>query len=212
MLNIGEQRLADQSGVIRTNELLSKVELKEIQGEVEKETQPEEVNNATEDRHRSDEVEIEDEIEGNGEGILEEVELIEISEMASREDNPDRKTVLEQLKEEMKRNDNPLSLRNGERKRLKAVVAEVDSAVKDIPTRNLTETNRLLVAAVHLTTSKLDVKKKEVRMLTEPAWRRRLNGKIAKLRKDVSRLEKWKTQGLRNNDLKEHLERTYDVK
>ena len=130
----------------------------------------------------------------------------------AKEDNPDRKTVLEQLKEEMKRNDNPASLRNVKRKRLKAVVAEVDLVVKDIPTRNLTETNQLLVAAVHLTASKLGIKKKEVRMHTEPAWRRRLNGKIAKLRKDVSRLEKWKTQGLRNNGLKEHLERTYDAK
>ena len=104
----------------------------------------------------------------------------------------------------MKRNDNPASLRNVERKRLKVVVAEVDLVVKDILTRNLTETNRLLIAAAHLTASKLGVKKKEVRMHTEPAWRRRLNGKIAKLRKDVSRLEKWKTQALRNNGLREH--------
>ena len=60
-----------------------------------------------------DEVEIEGEGEGNGESILEEVELIEkISEMVSREDNSDRKTVLEQMKEEMKRNDNPACILN----------------------------------------------------------------------------------------------------
>ena len=84
-----------------------------------------------------------------------------ISEMASREDNSDRKTMLEQLKEELKRNDNLASLTNVERKRLKVVVIEVDLVVKDIPTRNLTETNRLLVAAAHLTVSKLILKKKE---------------------------------------------------
>ena len=49
-------------------------------------------------------------------------------------------------------------------------------------------------------------------MHTEPAWRRKLNGKVAKLRKDVSQLEKWKMQALRNNGLKEQLERTYNVK
>ena len=65
-------------------------------------------------------------------------------------------------------------------------MAEVDLVVKDIPTRNLTESNRLLVAVAHVTASKLGVKKKEVRMHTEPAWRRRLNGKVANIRKDVS--------------------------
>ena len=76
--------------------MLSKVELEEIQRKVEREEQPKEVKNATEDQHRNDEVEIEDEREWNGESILEEVELIEkISEMASREENSERKTVLE---------------------------------------------------------------------------------------------------------------------
>ena len=97
VFNIGEQRLADKGRVIRTNELLSKVELEEIQREVEREKQPEEVYSATEDQHRNVEVEVDDEREGNGESILEEVELIEkISKMASREENFDRKTVLEQ--------------------------------------------------------------------------------------------------------------------
>ena len=90
-------------------------------------------------------------------------------------------------------------------------MAEVDLVVKDILTRNLRETNRLLVAAAHLIVSKLGVKKQEVKMHTEPAWRR-LNGKVEKLTKDVSRLEKWNTQALRNDSLKEHLERTYTVK
>ena len=57
--------------------MLSKVELEEIQREIDRKKQPEEVNNATEDQHRNDEVEIEDEREGNGERILKEVELIE---------------------------------------------------------------------------------------------------------------------------------------
>ena len=70
VFNIREQSLADQSRVIRTDELLSKVELEEIQREVEREKQPEEVKNATEDRRRNDEVEIEDEREGDGESIM----------------------------------------------------------------------------------------------------------------------------------------------
>ena len=76
----------------------------------------------------------------------------------------------------------------------------------------MTETNKLLLAAARLAGKKVDAKKRETRSMVEPWWKRRLSGQIAKLRKDLSRLDKWKSSQLKSMAEKEQLEYRYKVK
>ena len=48
--------------------------------------------------------------------------------------------------------------------------------------------------------------------MVEPWWKRRLNGQIAKLRKDLSRLDKLKSNQLKSMAATKQLETRYEVK
>ena len=58
----------------------------------------------------------------------------------------------------------------------------------------------------------MGAKKRETTSMAEPWWKRRLSGQIAKLRKDLSRLDKWKSNQLKSMAVKEQLETRYKVK
>ena len=105
-----------------------------------------------------------------------------------------------------------MNLRNVDRGRLKEAVRKINDLLTDVPTANLTETNKLMLAAACLAGKKVGAKKRETTSMVEPWWKRRLNGQIAQLRKDLSRLDKWKSNQLKSMAVGEQLETTYKVK
>ena len=81
-------------------------------------------------------------------------------------------------------------MRNIERRRLRRKVNEVKKILTFIETKDITQTNELLLAAGRVVAKRLGVKQRERRPKMEPWWKRKINNQIAQLRKDVSRLEK----------------------
>ena len=87
----------------------------------------------------------------------------------------------------------PPNLRHVERKTLKREVSKINSVLEDIPTSNITDTNKLLKAAGCVVAKRLGLLREKKRNgLKEPWWKRRLKNKIEKMRKELSRLDRWK--------------------
>ena len=107
----------------------------------------------------------------------------------------------------------PPNLRHVERKTLKREVSKINSVLKDIPTSNITDTNKLLKAAGRVVAKRLGLlRERKKNGLKEPWWKRRLKNKIEKMRKELSRLDRWKKQEIRNQRLKEEMKKKYQMK
>ena len=107
----------------------------------------------------------------------------------------------------------PPNLRHVERKTLKREVSKINSVLEDIPTSNITDTNKLLKAAGCVVAKRLGfMREKKKNGLKEPWWKRRLKNKIEKMRKELSRLDRWKKQEIRNQRLKEEIKKKYQMK
>ena len=117
--------------------------------------------------------------------------------------------ILESVKKE---EDPPPNLRNVERKRLKEKAKEVNNVLAFMETKNITQSNRLLLAAGQVVSKRLGVKKQQRKEKVVPWWKRRLNGQVAQLRKDINRLERIKADELNNVLLQESLEERYNLK
>ena len=212
-----EQRLADQSRAIRTNGWLSEIEMEEIQREIEREQRIDEVMSTEEGTDMENSLENECKNDNRDETSEEETDeeismTMILARMIESESSEERKSLLQELAEEVTKEEAPLNLRNVDRGRLKEAVRKINDLLTDIPTANLTETNKLLLAAARLAGKKVGAKKRETTSMAEPWWKRRLNGQIAKLRKDLSRLDKWKSNQLKSMAVKEQLETRYKVK
>ena len=212
-----EQRLADQSRAIRTNGWLSEIEMEEIQREIEREQRIDEVMSTEEGTDMENSLENECENDNRDETSEEETDeeismTMILARMIESESSEERKSLLQEFAEEVTKEEAPLNLRNVDRGRLKEAVRKINDLLTDIPTANLTETNKLLLAAACLAGKKVGAKKRETTSMAEPWWKRRLNGQIAKLRKDLSRLDKWKSNQLKSMAVKEQLETRYKVK
>ena len=66
------------------------------------------------------------------------------------------------------------------------VVAEVAAQIQ---TNDISETNRLLYATAVVVTERLGIKPGKKKATKEPRWKRRLQGQMDQLRKNLSRLE-----------------------
>ena len=73
---------------------------------------------------------------------------------------------------------------------MKAQVDRVNEAVKYLDSNSITETNSLIVAASVWVAEQIGLKKIEYRKKNEPRWKRRIEGDIKRLRKDVNILER----------------------
>ena len=76
------------------------------------------------------------------------------------------------------------------RKILKAQIDRVNEVVKYLDSNSITETNILTVAESIWVAEQKGLKKIEYRKKNEPRWKRRIEGDIKRLRKDVSILER----------------------
>ena len=154
-LNVGvfevtEQRLADQARAIKTNQWLSELELEEIRSrcndmqfererEIERDPSPRESDNVqSESQNERRALEISAEIDEESRKILQDV----IAKYNGTEELI------------------PMNLRNFNRNVLKEKVRKVNSALRCIHTDDITETNRLILAAAVVVQEELRVKRK----------------------------------------------------
>ena len=121
--------------------------------------------------------------------------------------------IANEIIESMETCESPPNLRHIERKKLKEEVKKVNEALKYMTTQNITDTNKLLKAAGCVVAKRLGVKKKKKGgKVKEPWWKRRIKNKIEKMRKELSRLDRWKKQEVRNQRLKEEMKKKYQMK
>ena len=191
--------------------------MEEIQREIEREQRIDEAMSTEEGTDMENSLENECENDNRDETSEEEADeeismTMILARMIESESSEERKSLLQELAEEVTKEEAPLNLRNVDRGRLKEAVRKINDLLTDIPTANLTETNKLLLAAARLAGKKVGAKKRETTSMAEPWRKRRLNGQIAKLRRDLSRLDKWKSNQLKSMAVKEQVETRYKVK
>ena len=104
----------------------------------------------------------------------------------------------------------PMNLRNVDRNSLTEKVKKVNSALKYIHKDDITETNRLILAAAVVVQEELGVKRKEKKQ--KKLWcKERLCDQVASLRKDLSRIDRIKKRKLKNPRQATKLEKKYNI-
>ena len=204
-----EQRIVDQARMIRVNGWLTDIEIEEIRRmneaveDQEDEREGEEQNEQYEyeaqetDHHRSilDVESVLDRAQVEGFGDEEKYLLKDV--LNNIENNPDKI---------------PPNLRYSERKKVKAAASKINKIISIITTENITETNTLLKAAANTVAGMVEYKQRDNNGKMEPRWRRRILEKQKKLRKDLGQINRMKRSELRNEGVKDKLERSYRIR
>ena len=81
-----------------------------------------------------------------------------------------------------------LSLKRVQRQKLMAEVKKMDNLLNKIQSQNISYTNKLIYAAAIVVTERLGVKLDRQKSWKEPMWKRRMDGQIKQLRKDLARV------------------------
>ena len=98
------------------------------------------------------------------------------------------------------------------KKKLLEEAAKVDKVLSKFKTHSITKTNELFCAGAVVITNRLGMKIDKVVWRKEPMWKRRLQNKSKKLRKDLSQLEASKDKDIRNFRHWERLEMKYSIR
>ena len=88
----------------------------------------------------------------------------------------------------------------------------VNSVINRVKTKNITETNVLVLAGANVVADLMNIKKKKASRDKDPWWKKRITGKIRELRKDISKLDQWNRKSLKSEHSKKRLEQLYHVK
>ena len=110
------------------------------------------------------------------------------------------------------RKDKLPGLRNVPKKKLLEETVKVNKVLSKFKIHSITKTNELFYAGATVVTTRLGVKIDKVAGRKEPMWKRRLQNKINKLRKDLSQLEGLKDKDISNFRHWERLERNYSIR
>ena len=185
IFEISDQRLADQARAIKLNEWLSEVELEEIRREVSRggvtvanseEVENQEGIHGEVEKHSDTENDNDRMHETSSEEMSTEEVIADMEKGGcSIEEIQMPREILESVKKE---EDPPPNLRNVERKRLKEKVKEVNKVLAFMETKDITQTNRLLLAAGQVVAKRLGVKKQQSKEKVVPGWKRRLNDRL----------------------------------
>ena len=207
VFNVSEQRLADQVRAIMNNNFLSNVELEEI----EREILMEENNGMGQENNEMNE---------NGEAIYSNnlrgegrnTDRADIDFAIGETVTDEEKEIPNLIKGKM---ENPSSLesvnlRAMDRKKVKEKLEIVNEVIDKVKSTDITDTNWIILAAANVVADLVGMKEGKKKNET-PMWKKRLLRQIAEIRKDVSRLEKWKEGKLKSEGLKDHFERKYHV-
>ena len=204
-----EQQLADQARSIRNNNLLSDIELLEIQGSIPQD-QAHSSSEFDSTRGPSQKRRKTQNLPPPQEGIptvSQTIRNIRQSVPTSTSNNPStpseavtpddvKESITLQLKTLL---DDPSqiqvrSLRHVNRNKLKLETALVNSCLAGLAPSSISETNTLLLAGAHVVRERLGEKpaSPQPKERKDPFWKRRIEEKIAQLRKDISYLEEIK--------------------
>ena len=198
-----EQQLADQARSIRNNNLLSDIELLEIQGSIPQD-QAHSSSEFDSTRGPSQKRRKTQNLPPTQEGIptvSQTIRNIRQSVPTSTSNNPStpseavtpddvKESITLQLKTLL---DDPSqiqvrSLRHVNRNKLKLETALVNSCLAGLAPSSISETNTLLLAGAHVVRERLGEKpaSPQPKERKDPFWKRRIEQKIAQLRKDIS--------------------------
>ena len=207
VFNVSEQRLADQVRAIKNNNFLSNVELEEIEHEIVMEENNGTVQESNEMNERGEEM--------NSNNLRDEgrnTDRADIDFAVDQSVSDEDKEILNLIKEKMENHSSleSVNLRAMDRKKVKEKLEIVNEVIDKVVSRDITDTNRIILAAANVVADLVDMKKGKKKNET-PMWKKRLLRQIAEIRKDVSRVEKWKEGKLKSEGLKDYFERKYHV-
>ncbi|XP_063595811.1 uncharacterized protein LOC134772703 [Penaeus indicus] len=171
---------------IRKNGWLSEVELEAIRRRLVKQS---------EEEHQQDEEDILS--RSNIEEVNEADITIEVSEAA--EITPEEQLIIDEVKGLMAQgvtNDN-IMFKKVDQKRLSEETLKVNGAIKHLVTADITQTNNLIKAASLWVAKQLGLKTVKKEKKQDPWWKRRIEGDIKNLKKDISILEREKREELK---------------
>ena len=197
VFEISEQRLCDQARAIRKNGWLSDLELENIRRMIDTEnqianesTQYVEENQTEEDMIRTS--------EGNEEIGIEPNEII--NNVTANMETIDEEThrIIDKLNDIItsNRNADGISVKKIDMKILKQTTAKVNRVIELIETNNITQTNNLLKDSGVWVADQLGLKKYEGGKKKDPWRKRRIEGDIKHLKKDINILERVKKDQL----------------
>lgn len=233
MRNVSEQRLADQVRVIKKNEWFSAVEFEEMRemiereeaAELARESENEEMNEiqegtpieVTEDAVQDQVQEEVHENEGaDGSDNRNDEEEVEVQFGPLREEEIEVIEMLRRVAESASKVRLP-SLSGVASSKLKDATEKVNRVLGFVRVDSLSELNDLLYAAAKVVTELVGIKCREVaggteeKRANEAGWKRRLDTKLIRLRKDMGRLKEWKRGMLKNEKVQKSLSRRYCV-
>ena len=119
---------------------------------------------------------------------------------------------MQEIWDQMEMDEMPPNLRHVEKKKLKIEISKTNAILELMNTSNITDTNKLLRAAACVVAKHMGfMKKKQKKADKEPWWKKRIKKKIDTMRKEVSRLERWKKQEIKNRRLKDEMRRKYQL-
>ena len=90
------------------------------------------------------------------------------------------------------RNTTGISFKKVDMKTLNRITTKINSVIELIQTENITQTNNLIKAAGVLVADPLGLKPYKAEKKKDPWWKRRIEGDIKQLRKDLNLLERVK--------------------
>ena len=103
-----------------------------------------------------------------------------------------------------------VNLRAMDRKKVKEKLEIANEVIDKAISRDITHTNCIILAATNVVADLVGMKKGKKKNEI-PMWKKMLLRQIAEIRKDVSRVEKWKKGKLKSEGLKDYFERKYHV-
>ena len=211
VFELSEQKLAGQALAIRKNGWLSEIEIEEVNREIEGHQEDPEVedvdvfpNIITQSEEAQENVENQ-ENRWVKEHILRKMEEDNVGEDKIRL----REKLLDQI--QTKEDTNPPNLRSVDRRKVKEKTKAVDSIIHYIPITDLEEINNLRKAIAHVVARDLGIKTSGRKKTQVPWWKRRIEGQIKILRKEVSQLQYLKEEKLKSERTKKYLMDKYNI-
>ena len=203
MLCVSEQTSVDQANTIRRNSWMTELEIEELERKV---TGSDSVITAD---ARSVEA-LPDQVGEDRRNVSPEMGAEEQADSLDEEEVAIVMEIAEVI--ERGRKDKLPALRNLPKKKLLEETAKVDKFLSMLKTHSIKKTNELFCSGAIVVTNRLGVKIDMVAGRKKPMWKRRLQNKIKKLRKDLRQLEASKDNGISNFRHWERLERKYSIR
>ena len=105
-----------------------------------------------------------------------------------------------------------VDLKSYDRRKVREATSRVNGVIGKLKTTSITDTNRLILVGANVVGDLVGVKSRGEPKTKEPWWKRRIQGKISELRKDISHLEEWNKERMSKERIKNNLEHKYSVK